>query len=268
MKATIFKTGTKILDSSMGLGKLVINYPGGATSVASVRVHREEESEGVYKSFGVKVYNAHLIINLDDEWTNLEDAAPSSVSVDTETDADGNVIYTYTIRSGLSSSETYRLYAGAGVTRIEVLDLDNIHDAAVYGLQASPEEEALINFEQYAHLPFTEINCCYATRAYGSINALRHRTDIESLYISGSQGLTGNVESLVNSAASLTGIYVFRTRINGKLDVLLEAMKAAGVKNRTFSATIGGSSVTYAGSSRTGTLTFVFDANGDYTLSS
>lgn len=268
MKATIFKTGTKIAGSSIGLGKFIVNYPGGSTEMTSLRVYRKEESEGVYKAFRVNVYNAHLMYIEDDETIMYLEEKAAAYTPTTSTDSDGNVIYCYNILPSISANVYWTMRIGTGATRVEVIDIDNIDTVGIYAAGESPQEEGDLNFEQYAHLPFTTINCCYARRAYGSIDSLKRRTDIEMLYVSGSRSLYGNIENLASSALALSGIYVYDTKISGSLNTLLELMKAAGVKNKEFMAGFNLSKVTYNGSVLAGTKIFDFDANGDYTLRS
>ncbi len=279
MKTTIYKTGTNLTASAFGLGKLIINYPEGTTDITNtIRVSRKKVNDTLM-TFRMKVYNGHLWYtggdSLDPESMPFEEKYTVSGAAVMTTDDDGNVIRTYTLTGGIgdtidNGTNNYRIFQiGAGVTRVEILDFDNLKYAGIYGSFSSPFPDGEINVEQYAYLPTTEINNCYAEKAYGNVVAFKNRTDITSVYFSGCKSVYGDISSFAASAANLDGVFVFRTSVHGSLNKLLDALTAAGVKNKTFTATIGESNVTFNGSlAPSGTLTIDFDSNGDYTLRS
>lgn len=263
MKCTVFRTGTSV-ESSIGLNKVIIKYPGGINNATgTIRVDRKSNQDESFKTFRLRVYNGHI-------WhfgqnRPYEEVATTNNSVEVTTDEQGNTVRLYTLFSGVSGASAWQIYFEIGVTRVEVLDVDNLNYVGIAGSSGSSILGEL-NVEQFAHLPFEIINSPYS-KTYGNLEAFKNKAGLKSIGLSGSE-VVGDIKNLIASASTLEGLYVYNTKVYGNLEILLEAMKAAGVTNRTLTLAIGQSGVTYQNATPTGIIYFDFDGNGDYELRS
>lgn len=272
MNTTIFKTGNVLNDATIGVNKLVITFPGGATEVLpyfenstqiGLLVHRKLVSEGVYYSFRVKVFNGTLLMA---DNIAVEESLPVSGRCEEYQDEEGNDIKLYTMLSSMGAMVDYFFHWSVGTTRIEVIDTDNIEYAGLFGKQDNRITEAHMNFNQFGVLNFARIQAFYVDNCVGDLRCLKNKTNIQAVNISGSD-VTGDVKNLVNSAGALSSCSFYASKVYGDIKYVLDAKKAAGAKNTTFGpASLGLTDVLYDGDFFNMNITATYDANGDYTV--
>lgn len=270
MNTTIFKTGNRLKNSSMSVGKFVYNIPGGLQNSMDIghvscpifiRLPIDPDAETIqYRTIFVRTFNGSLLRKNVEQ--TIEDNYPSTL-INTYTDSDGDVVREYAITNSYYSAESvFSCRIAVGTTRVEVL---NPEDMEGLGLECAAgnyyETETEMNIEQFEFLPCTNIRAYHGRKAYGDIKALKNRTDIRTLYVSESN-VTGDIKHLIKSALTFRSLYVYKTNISGNLNELLDAIVAAGVTSGTFTATLGYSNVKIDGTTPTGTLHFDFDNQG------
>lgn len=272
MNTTIFKTGSRLSNSTIGIGKIVINFTGGSQVLVpglvqgtfiGLHIQRKQSNvEGVFETFKVRVFNGHLLLNDFSEYAEI--VAPISITMTESTDSEGNIIRDYSIASDIGVNQDQYFRWTIGTTRIEVFT-DNVNYAGLHGLENTHLTEPEMNIEQFAFTPFTTIFAYYAEKAYGDIKAFKNRTDIKKVFISGSN-VTGDINNFAKSALNITEFSFYNSKVYGELSTLLESMKRAGVRNKTISASVSGTGITYNGVSLTSIINMIFDENGNYTV--
>lgn len=272
--AVIFKTGATIESPTIGLDKMIVNFPGGV----SYEIPSGNTTKGLFLKresadivFKLKVYNGHLMSK-----SNVYEFIDNKYLKDTVTDSFGNVVRYYEITDYDPTYPTaeYNFHLTLSTTRVEVLEISN-YSTCWYGGNSAGNKinEGEVNIEGFALSLFPAIlvkNC----PAYGNIRVFKNCSHINYFFVN-STNVEGDIANFALCAAQpgSFGHQKFQCyncpNIYGKLESLLDAMKErTDIRGQSFTWYLGSTQITYQNNTvpTGGSTNITFDTQGNYTV--